>query len=129
MPIDHEIDRDNQVLIVRSSGIMVAEEFVGFVSSMLGDPQTQGLFKTLIDLTEVERFTFSVEVLMRVARLVQEAGRVRPSRTAIVASSEHADAFANMYRQLQDENVEQVSLFSTVSEAMRWLALPVDQEA
>ena len=120
MPCSYSIDLARSLVLSRGWGVLTDGELLAHVRALTIDPRFVPNFHQLADLRDVA----DVEVT---PSTVKEMARLNPygngSRRAVVVTSDLLFGMARMYQILRDEPDDELEIFRTVDDALRWLGV------
>jgi hypothetical protein len=125
MPIEYEIHHDRRLVIAEAKGILTDEDVFDYQRTVWLRPEVAG-YDELVNMSDVERIALPspsrIEDLARLSANMDAPDSA--ARFAIVAPDDYAFGLGRMYatyRELNPSNRKQVSVFRTLSEALKFL--------
>lgn len=100
------------------------EEFLSLYCRLYADPDYVVGMDELVDLRFVTKFDVASASLYRVNDIVQARYADSPgviTKTAITAPIDHAYGIGRMYEAISSESAEEVQVFRSREEGLRWL--------
>ena len=120
MPCGYIIDLARSLVLSRGWGIVTDRELLAHVRALTIDPRFVRNLHQLADLRDV----VDVEVT---AATIREMASLNPygdgSRRAVVVTSDVLFGMARMYQILRDEPTDELEIFRTLDDALRWLGI------
>jgi len=120
MPCGYIIDLARSLVLSRGWGIVTDRELLAHVRALTIDPRFVRNLHQLADLRDVT----DVEVT---AATIRKMASLNPcgdgSRRAVVVTSDLLFGMARMYQILRDEPTDELEIFRTLDDALRWLGI------
>jgi hypothetical protein len=127
MPIEHRIDHQRRLVLVRGHGTLTDDEVFGYQREVWSRADVGG-YDELVDMTDIGHIALpSGDRVQELARL--SAGmdtRSRASRLAVIAPSDTAFGIGRMYqtyRELDPRSTKEIGVFRTREEALSFLGI------
>ena len=125
MPIMFYINRDEKLMVSRYAGNIFDEVFVNSYKTLLSDTKYKLGIDELVDTTELTKGIHITKIgIKEVQELVAQKyfNSKHTFRTAVVAPEDSFFGVARMYELYNEEEApEQVMVFRTMLEALKWL--------
>lgn len=100
------------------------EEFLSLYRRLYADPGYVVGIDELVDLSSVTKFDVAAASLYRLNDIVQARYADSPgvtTKTAITSPIDHAYGIGRMYEAISSESEEEVRVFRSLEEGLRWL--------
>ena len=123
MPADYRIDEVHQLVDIRLTGVVTAEEYWDVREEILKDPLYRDSFDELVDATNATKFTVPSAGVRDAAASPLLANEVR---RASVAGTEEAYGIFRMFQIASGK--PGVRVFRNRAVAERWLATGIEPE-
>ena len=122
--ISFSTDRSTGVRAALYTGVVDDPEMLQAYGALLAEPDYDPALDDLVDLRGVSRFEVSTEGLRRIISMYTPVDRLGlPTALAIVAASDLTYGMSRMYEMMRGDDVpEEIRVFHSHDEAMRWLA-------
>jgi hypothetical protein len=125
MPISHEIDAENRLVVARASGVLTHDDIVAYQRDVWSQEEVLG-FDEIVDVSGVDRIAFeSSRRVSEIAAIAAERdSKSDPSRLAIVAPTPETYGLARMYQTFRETtpgSTRSVNVVRTLAEAHKWL--------
>ena len=124
MPIVFYFNKHEKLMVSRYSGIINDGHFVNSYKMVFENPNFELGFDELVDLTGLDSLKLTFDGIDQVQNLVCEkrTDSTTDFKTAIVYETGVQFGFARMYKLYNpDKSCEDVMVFKTKPEALRWL--------
>jgi hypothetical protein len=113
------IDKERRVVMTTGSGVFTLADALRHQDNLLQDPDFDGSFSQIMDLTHVTRFDVEAGDLRKMA---QRNIFAPESRRAIIVNTDLAYGYARMFELLRESYGETgVRVFRTLEEALEWV--------
>lgn len=125
MPLNVQIDENQQVIFVRGEGIVTDQELLDYVREYLGDSR-YNIYDELIDLTEADLQDLTYAGLSELASVAAATDpEAIPIKIAILISQSLGMGLSRIYTRLREfkGGRRQVRVFWDRDECMEWLGL------
>ncbi len=125
MPLNVQIDENQQVIFVRGEGIVTDQELLDYVREYLGDSR-YNIYDELIDLTEADLQDLTYAGLSELASVVAATDpEAIPIKIAILISQSLGMGLSRIYSRLREfkGGRRQTRVFWDRDECMEWLGL------
>ena len=122
MAFTFEIDAEQQLAVVRLSGVVTAAELLDVQQRLYTHPGWQAGLDEVWDGRAIRELHLSLEELREVVD--QDAAlseRIGHGRVAFVATRDLDRDVATLYTMIYADSPQDMRLFETLEEAMRWL--------
>ena len=124
MPMNFSINHLNQLIVMSATGVLRAREVIDCTRSLYREGDWRESYKTLVDMTTVDRMDIDFSEMRSIAATSEIAARtrLRTGRQALVAGSDANFGMARMYEAMVDEKVsQQIRTFRKIEDARKWL--------
>ncbi|MBL6946836.1 MAG: hypothetical protein ISR47_09365 [Rhodospirillales bacterium] len=121
------IDHLNQLIVLSATGVLRASEVIDCTRSLNRDGDWCESYKTLVDMTTVDRMDIGFSEMRSIAATSEMAARtrMRTGRHALVARGDANFGMARMYEAMVDGKLSrQIKTFRKIEDARKWLNEP-----
>jgi hypothetical protein len=130
MPINHQIDHDQRLVIASPHGVLTDAEVFDYQMTVWSRPEVKG-YNELVDMTAVAKIEYVSSA--RVNDLANLSASMdaedAPSKLAIVATNDIHFGLGRMYearREMAARSNKVVRVFRSRPEALQWLGVPTE---
>ena len=120
MPLDISIRSDPPLVLSRGGGEITEEEALDHQHRLAANPDFEPAGRQLMDVSQATNILISAD---GVGRLVQGDPWAPGARQAFVASEDLPFGILRMHELLMENGDQQIMVFRTRPEALRWLEL------
>ena len=120
MPCGYTIDLARSLVLSRGWGIVTDRELLAHVRALTIDPRFVRNLHQLADLRDVTDVEVTAATIRKMASLNPYGDG---SRRAVVVTSDLLFGMARMYQILRDEPTDELEIFRTLDDALRWLGI------
>ena len=120
MPCGYIIDLARSLVLSRGWGIVTDRELLAHVRALTIDPRFVRNLHQLADLRDVTDVEVTAATIRKMASLNPYGDG---SRRAVVVTSDLLFGMARMYQILRDEPTDELEIFRTLDDALRWLEI------
>jgi hypothetical protein len=125
LAIEYCVDRDKKLLVMNGSGVLTADDVLGYLKDVLSRNDLAG-YDELLDLSRVDEIVLStigkMQLLAQIATGMAKGTEM--TRLAIVAGNESTQGLGRMYetyQNLQGKGSKEVAVFSVREAALEFL--------
>jgi len=122
MPIEYDLDRNQQLVHTRCLGDTTFDEVMEHFSTLLADPELPGRLDVLLDLSGLTSVPESDQLRRVAAETGALASTVRWGALAIVAVSDLLYGMSRMFQAFSESHFRDSCVFRSHDEAESWLA-------
>jgi ATP phosphoribosyltransferase regulatory subunit HisZ len=123
VPVDVSIDRDNNLIRRRISGVVSIDEMVASLEDTVRHPEFRPGMNDLTDLREHVHQTSSDDVRKAAQAIKERSHLTGDIKLALVVSRTVSYGLTRMFQMLADESNWEIAIFDTPEEAELWLGI------
>jgi hypothetical protein len=120
MPVDYVIDKKQGVVVTRAWDKLTDDDVLAHQRRLRADPAFDSGYRQLVDLSPVEQFGLTPG---GVRALAAKDPWGPGARRAFVSPTDIAFGMTRMHQILLDDQLQEIAVFRTKSEARHWLGL------
>jgi len=120
MPVDYEINKQDDVVLTYPSGLVTTHEVRVFRAALKADPAFRSNMKQLVDARGVERFELTSD---EIAELTLTDPFTRDALRTFVAPNDEVFGLVRMYELYANLPPECFKVVRSVGEAYAWIEL------
>ena len=127
MPITFKIDNKAGIVYTTIDGDVGTDEILDGLKGILTHPDFRPGLNGIADLRNSNLHSFSADVKRIANLLIEYAGKIGPSKTAILVSTNVTFGMTRMFQTFAEKSSIQTEIFQDLKDALQWLG--ADQEA
>jgi hypothetical protein len=118
LSLKYQINTKDKVIITRAEGRVTVKEILTHFRTLAGDSDFQPDYAYLCDMRNIHEFGIRPSEMWKIAKV----GKTTTGRkVALVASESMLDKLYRMYEIYRDVSPEEVHMFSSRDDALKWL--------
>jgi hypothetical protein len=128
MPIAYDIVEDQQLVIAKGSGVIVAGEILSHMNTLAADKRYVAPMKKLVDYREVQHLNLSEHDARDIARRRKELAKIfHDERCAFVSPADAVFAATRVHESLVNVTDTNTAVFRTLENAENWLGIKLQR--
>ena len=124
MPLDHQVDEEENVLVSRATGVLDAATLLSHMENVRSEARLRPGFRSFVDLSGADLCQLDANTVRRAAEVTRGFDRGQePVRVAVLAPTDVAFGLARMYAALVESLQREVRVFREADAARAWLGI------